>query len=437
MTHDFMPSRRKFLAVTATAWGLATSRCAWAAPPPRPVVVMTSFQDELVSRFEAAFEKAYPAYRLQVIWRMPHDAAPYLRQPAQGGVDVYWAASPRTFAGLARDGVWRKLPVDRTGLPGRIGNTPLADSEGYYTATEMAGFGFAIAPAALAARKLPVPADWSDLADPQLTGQIALPIPARVGFAPPIVEIVLQAYGWERGWALWSQIAANAVLVDRGATFVTDEVGSGRCAIGVSIDFFVNSAIANGAPLGFVYPRHTGLNPAHAAITASSPNPAGARAFVDFLLSQAGQKMLAHPDIRRLPVRPSAYEGLPEGYFNPFAAAAAGQLQFDGEAARPRLGLSSALFQQMLVLPHDELKALWQRIRVAEAGGKPVAQARRRLETPPLTEVQAADEALRRQFANRLEGSEAPQMSALETGWQQFCREQRDAARRILDEACA
>jgi ABC-type Fe3+ transport system substrate-binding protein len=432
MNPDFNLSRRTFLA-GITALGLASSR--WATAAVRPVVVVTSFQDELVSRFEAAFEKAHPEYRLQVVWRMPNDAASYLRQPGQSGVDVYWAASPRTFASLAREGVWRKLPVERAGLPDRVGSTALGDKDGLYTATEMAGFGFAISPAALAAKNLATPADWTDLADPRLAGQIALPIPARVGFAPPIVEIVLQAYGWERGWALWSQIAANAVLVDRGATFVTDEVSSGRCAVGVSIDFFVNSAIANGANLRFVYPQHTGVNPAHVAITSSSKNPLGAIAFADFLLSKSGQKILAHPDIRRLPVRPSAYEGLPAGYFNPFAAASSGGLSFDSDVARPRVGVSSAIFQHMLVLPHGELKALWQRVRSAEASGKSVAAARKLLETPPVTETPAADENLRRQIGNRVEGSPEQALSPVETEWQKLCQEQRQAARRLLDEA--
>ncbi|MCK9215835.1 MAG: extracellular solute-binding protein [Rhodoferax sp.] len=433
MRQDFNFSRRTFIA-GVSAWGLGSSRWASAAAV-QPVVVVTSFQDELVSRFETAFEKAHPEYRLQVVWRMPNDAAAYLRQPSQSGVDVYWSASPRTFASLAREGVWRKLPVDRAGLPEQVGNTALADKDGYYTATEMAGFGFAISQPALAAKNLATPTDWTDLADPRLAGQIALPIPARVGFAPPIVEIVLQAYGWERGWALWSQIAANAVLVDRGATFVTDEVSSGRCAIGVSIDFFVNSAIANGAKLRFVYPQHTGVNPAHVAITRSSKNPLGAAAFADFLLSKSGQKILAHPDIRRLPVRPSAYEGLPAAYFNPFAAASSGGLQFDSDAARPRLGVSSAIFQHMLVLPHGELKALWQRVRSAEASGKSVAAARKLLETPPVTETQAANESLRRQIGNRVEGSPEQALSPVETDWQSVCQEQRQTAKRLLDEA--
>lgn len=435
MNSTFNIPRRTFLA-SVSAWGLSSSRWASAAAV-QPVVVVTGYQDELVSRFEAAFEKAHPEYRLQVVWRTPNDAAAYLRQPAQSGVDVYWAASPRTFASLAREGVWRKLPVDRAGLPDRVGNTALADKDGYYTAVELAGFGFAVSTAALVAKKLPVPTDWSDLADPRLAGQIALPIPARVGFAPPIVEIVLQAYGWERGWALWSQIAANAVLVDRGATFVTDEVSSGRCAIGVSIDFFVNSAIANGAKLRFVYPQHTGVNPAHVAITSSNQNPVGAKAFVDFLLSQSGQKILAHPDIRRLPVRPSAYEGLPAAYFNPFAAASSGGLAFDSDVARPRLGVSSAIFQQMLVQPHDELKVLWQRVHSAEASGKSVAAARKLLETPPVTEVQAGDEALRRDIGNRVEGSPEQALSPREVDWQTICKNHRNTAKRLLDEAGA
>lgn len=428
---DSTVSRRRFVA------GLATAGLSVLAPiargAPRPVVVLTSYPDELVSRFEAAFEKAHPEYRLQAVWRMPHDAAPYLRQPGQGGVDVYWAASPRTFAALARDGAWRMLTVDRAVLPATVGNTALADVGNRYVASELAGYGFAVAPQALAERGLPLPGDWPDLADGRLFGQIALPIPARVGFAPPMVEIVLQAFGWEAGWALWSQIVANARLVERGSTFVSEEVAAGRCAVGVSIDFFVNSAIANGAPLQFIYPRHTGVNPAHVAITAGSPNPAGAQAFVDFLLSRPGQSLLAHPDIRRLPVRPDAYAKVPDTAFNPFAAAAAGGLGFDSDRARPRLSLTAALFQQMLVAPHRELQDLWSRLRRVEQGGRSLPELRRLLGEPPLTEAEAADPELRRQLGERLEGDDGARPVPVEAVWAETCRRRRSTVRQGLE----
>lgn len=150
-------SRRRFL--TAVALGgsaLALARPGWAAP--KPVVVLTAYPDEVVSRFEAAFEKAHPQYRLQMVWRMPHEALPYLREPHQSGVDVYWSASPRTYATLARERLLRPLEIDRRGLPDHIGHARLADADGYYTATEMAGYGFVVNAAALAAKGLPIPA---------------------------------------------------------------------------------------------------------------------------------------------------------------------------------------------------------------------------------------------------------------------------------------
>jgi phosphoglycerate transport regulatory protein PgtC len=425
-------SRRRFL--TAVALGgsaLALAHPGWAAP--KPVVVLTAYPDEVVSRFEAAFEKAHPQYRLQMVWRMPHEALPYLREPHQSGVDVYWSASPRTYATLARERLLRPLEIDRRGLPDHIGHARLADADGYYTATEMAGYGFVVNTAALAAKGLPIPADWSDLADPRYAGLIALPSPARVGFAPPIVEILLQALGWDRGWALWSRIVANASLMERGATFVTDEVASGRLPIGISIDFFSAAAIAGGAPLTFVYPRHNGINPAHIAITREAPNPVGAKAFVDFVLSPAGQSILLHPDIRKLPVRPAVYAHGPKGYYAPFEAAGAGVFDYDSELALPRLGLSTAVFEQMLAAPAADVKALWARVYRAEAAGQDMAHIRAHLERPPLSEAEANRPELQQLFRNRLEGNDVAQVTALESRWRTNADWQRALARAALE----
>ncbi|MCB5183749.1 c-type cytochrome [Methylobacillus gramineus] len=49
-----------------------------------------------------------------------------------------------------------------------------------------------------------------------------------------------------------------------------------------------------------------------------APNTEGARAFASFILSDRGQQLLFHPDIRKLPIKPSVYRNKPEGYFNPF-----------------------------------------------------------------------------------------------------------------------
>lgn len=416
------------------AWVLGPASALAVAP--QPVVVLTSYPEEMMSRFEEAFEQANPDYRLQILWRQGFDALPFLRQQDQGGVDVYWAPSPGNFARLARDGGWQPLGVDLTGLPAKVGDTALRDGQARYQATELAGYGFATNPQMLKELGMEAPKDWTDLLDARLRGRIALPDPGRVGFAPVLLDIVLQAYGWERGWALWSEIAGQSRLVSRGGTLVSDEVASGRAAVGLSIDFFVASAVSNGQPVDFVYPAHGGLNPAHIAITRKAHQVEGARAFVRFVLSDAGQALLADPDIRKLPVRPSVYAQLPVGYHDPFAAPYRYQ-----EASRERLALVTSLFVQWLGQPHERLAALWARVHAGEAMGRDVQAVRAYLGVPPISAGQAASADLLKLFGERQDGgmehqpvSDQDELGRREIAWQFYSTTRHAEAARLLDE---
>lgn len=405
---------------------------------PLTLTVMTSYPAEVTERMEAAFEKAHPDYRLQIIWRMPQDALPYLQQPKQGGVDVYWSPSPRTFNQLKSEGAWRKLDVDFTGLPEMIGKTRLRDAENYFTATEMAGFGFAINTQSLGKLSVATPTTWRDLTNPQLAGQIAVPNPARVGFAPVLIDIPLQAYGWESGWALWSEITGNAELLEQGGGFISDKVGAGQVAVGLSIDFFIASAIANGAPIRFVYPERGGINPAHIAITSSTTKLKAAKIFTAFVLSAQGQSLLTHADIRKLPVRPSAYEKLPADYYRPFAAAARGELEYDYDRGRNRLAVVSALFDHSLAYRHNEQVALWKALHAREAAGKSQPELRKLLTSVPLTETAADNPGLQQQFRNQLKeantGSQEPVLRDIERRWREATDKKINAAQQLLED---
>ncbi|OLS62546.1 ABC transporter substrate-binding protein [Pseudomonas putida] len=422
------------------AWLLALALSPASLLAAEPVVVLTSYPEEMMSRFEEAFEQANPDYRLQILWRQGFDALPFLRQADQGGVDVYWAPSPGNFARLAKDGSWQPLGVDLQGLPPRIGATALRDLDARYQATELAGYGFATNPKALAELGIEAPKDWTDLLDPRLRRRIALPDPGRVGFAPVLLDIVLQHYGWERGWALWSEIAGQSRLVSRGGTLVSDEVANGRAAVGLSIDFFVASAVSNGQPVAFVYPAHGGLNPAHIAITRSTKQADGARAFVRFVLSDAGQKLLADADIRKLPVRPSVYAELPAGYHDPFVAAQQGAYSYKA-ASRERLALVTSLFVQWLGQPHERLTELWQRVHAGEAMGRDLQAVRAYLTVPPLSAGQAASTDLLKLFGARQDSgmehqpaSDQDALGKLEIAWQFQGATRLAEAARLLDE---
>src|SRR5487761_2495815 len=195
------------------------------------VVVLSSYPQEVITPFEAAFEQAYPQYRLEILWRQSRDAMTYLHQP-HSAVDVYWTPAQRNFAVLAKEGAFRKLDIDLSGLPKKIGGFQISDPDGYYVASETAGYGMAYHPAELQRLKLPIPTDWKSLASPAFNGHVVMPVPSKVGYAPMLVDTLLQSYGWEQGWDVLKQIAANAILADTPSTFISDDVGSGREAVG-------------------------------------------------------------------------------------------------------------------------------------------------------------------------------------------------------------
>ena len=333
------------------------------------LVVLTAYPEDVVSRYQAAFKKAHPELDLEIVWRMPRDALPYLRQPRQGGVDVYWSAAYGNYLALKGEHAFRTLEIDRAGIAERIGPASIADPEGYFIATELAAYGFGLNPDYLGRHALPQPKTWEDLAKPAFQGHVLLPVPSKVGFAPMLAELLLETYGWDRGWALLSEIAANSELFMPGGPFMTDRLASGGKGIALSLDFFFASAIANGAPLAFVYPDRIGFSPAHVAIAASTERPEASKAFVEFLLSEAGQMLLFHPDIRKLPVRPAVYRAAPEGYFRPFERPGHGVV-YDAARNLARLPVISALFDEFVTNRHERVTALWTRVRQAEAAAE-------------------------------------------------------------------
>lgn len=385
---------------------LITALSGFDAAAKESLTVLTAYPEPVVAHFETAFERDNPDIDLQILWRQ-HDALAYLRKPAQGGVDVYWAASLRNFLQLKQEGAWQKLAVNRNGLADNLGALPLADPDGYYCATEMAGFGFGVNPAYLQKHGLPTPKTWLDLADSRYRGHIALPVPSKRGnFAPMMIDSVLQQYGWEAGWALLAEIAANAQLLTPGPAFITDSIASGERGIVPAIDFFVASAQANGAPLQMIYPQSVAYSPAHIAITASTQHAKAARRFVDFVLSEAGQKQLFHPDIRKLPVRASVYAHKPAGYFDPFAAAEKHPPVYDRAATLQRVGLTKALFELLLAEPHDKAQRLWRQLRDRETQGRgktdgKIAEIRRLLTTAPIDAQAAGDRKTQHIFMQR------------------------------------
>lgn len=402
-------TRRTVLAALPMALGAYCLPSSAARADDERIVVVTSFPEELTTRYETEFEKTHPGVHVQFVWKQSRDALVELSKPDQGGADVYWAPSLGNFPILRDRGAFRKLRVDRAALPGRLGDQLLSDPNGMFEAYDVAGYGVVVDPGVLRRRGVAEPKSWGDLASRDYAGQIVMPIPSKVGFAPALYDIILQAEGWDRGWALISEIAANAELLSTGNA-PTSAVREGRAALGLTIDFFAISAQANGQNISFVYPTRTAFLPAHIAIAASTRRYEAAKAFVDFALSKQGQKLLMEADSSRHPARPDAYEGKAPYVVDPFTLSKDAFFSYDSEIGRRRPGLVSILFDLAVTERHAELVALWRAIHATEArlastpdqeASTKVAKARLLACAAPVSAAEASDPAFLERFAGR------------------------------------
>ena len=94
------------------------------------------------------------------------------------------------------------------------------------------------------------------------------------------------------GWAFFEKLKADDAVAVRGNGAVLTAVASGEKPYGVLVDFMAFNAKAKGSPIDFIFPAE-GV-PAvtePVAMLKTTQNPAAARAFVDFILSDEGQKL--------------------------------------------------------------------------------------------------------------------------------------------------
>jgi spermidine/putrescine-binding protein len=181
--------------------------------------------------------------------------------------------------------------------------------------------------------------------------------------------------------------------------------------------------------------------PASVAIVKGAPNMEGAKNFVNYLLSEPGQRLLFSPDIARLPVIPDLYVKGPANYPNPFKTKMGG-VDFNDQLASGRRDIVNSLYDHVITFRHRELKDAWASIYKAEEAaaaskGPNVAQARnliaeaRKLASQaPIDEKKASDKEVVAGFRGK-SGLKAQ----METEWENAARANYAKAKELADKA--
>lgn len=136
-------------------------------------------------------------------------------------------------------------------------------------------------------------ADWSELADAQYKDMIAIPDPEKSGSCKDFLAGYM--YSTNNDWSAWEGMAENGLMVAGANKAALETVTTGEKAILVAgVDYNAYSNIDKGEPLKIYYPESgTVINPRPAMIMKTSKNVENAKAFVDYLMSDEAQHMVA------------------------------------------------------------------------------------------------------------------------------------------------
>jgi ABC-type Fe3+ transport system substrate-binding protein len=213
-------------------------------------------------------------------------------------VDIFWGGESALFEKLAEQKLLQKVEIARElwdSIPASIGAPkpiPLKDPEGFWVGTALEPYGLVYHPKKIQRLGIQPPKGWDDLLNPKLLGEVAQCAPTRSSSSNATYEVILSMYGEDKGWEWLRKLAANTGHFTARSRDVPTVVAKGEYSAGFAVPSYMafEEKLA-GFDIKFVAPKNAFVTPEPMAILAGARNPKTARAFVEFLLTERGQKM--------------------------------------------------------------------------------------------------------------------------------------------------
>jgi len=353
------------------------------------LVLMSPHSDEIKNEFEAAFQTYYQentGREMHLEWLdigggtssiLRYIKSEFGRVPEGIGIDLFFGGGMDPYIDIAEQGLCEpyQLPDNiLTRLPTKIGGVPLYDPHYQWYGATLAGFGIVYNKRVLDMMGFPPPKTWADLGRPELFSWVGSGDPRKSGSVHMAYELILQAYGWDRGWEVITTMGANVRNFGASGSYAPKEVAVGEVAYGLSIDFYawMQSEQVGGDYIGFTMPDNlTIVNPDGIAILKGAPNLEAAQMFVAFVMSDAGQKLWflqkgspggpINSQLNRFTVLPDLYDQYQKEAaisINPFRWKS--DLIYDATTGGARWNIVNDLIGVMVIDSHAALQQSWQ-----------------------------------------------------------------------------
>ncbi len=355
------------------------------------------YPDEWDSILAASFSSTKPATAKEKLGRER-----FLASDVGIGIDIFWGGGSfdqqkNANKGYAVDaGVQQRHPEwFNSGLiPQTFSGETIYDEQGRFYGACLASFGICYNPQRYQEMGLEPPQQWSDLAKRELMGKVVLGDPTKSGSVTKCYEMLIQQImqeqfqktnsldiAWVEAMGLLKQLVGNSMMITDSAGEIPRTVSSGNGAVGICIDYygFSEAQWAGDERLVYVLPRGgSSISADPIQLLRGAPNEAVAKEFIDFVLSEDGQKLWSFRlgsaggpkvhELRRPPVRRTMYsspnvENMIDPGYNPYLAS--GDFEYDPQLTGRIFSLLRVVIRCVMLDVSDDLTLAWQAILAA------------------------------------------------------------------------
>ncbi|MCD0495706.1 MULTISPECIES: ABC transporter substrate-binding protein [Achromobacter] len=140
----------------------------------------------------------------------------------------------------------------------------------------------------------PEPRDWADLTGPSFKQAVTMPDPALSGASLDLLLGLQNAQG-EAAWKLFEKLRDNGMTISGpNAQALTPVLQGAKAAVFGAVDYVSYASVAKGESVKVIFPSSgTAIAPRPMMILKTARQADEARKFVDYVLSEEGQRAVA------------------------------------------------------------------------------------------------------------------------------------------------
>ncbi|RLG85752.1 MAG: hypothetical protein DRO39_04825 [Thermoprotei archaeon] len=279
----------------------------YAQPATVKLVIVTRLSGEEARAIREAFLKSDIAKRFHItdVEFKKVDFGVWKDLAFSGKIDAFYVGEPAIYDLLCSQGAFR--PIDLAELKSLVEGLSREfvgfDGKGRicWVGVGLGTYGYIVNREFVKKYGIPEPRSWADLLNPELgkplelgVRPVSFPLPSKSGTARVTVMMILQKFGWDRGWVVLTALGALSNFVSSSEK-ARDDAAMGVAGIAPAyIGYGLYAEEVSKGKAVFIMPRgETVIYISPAAVARETRHPREAQAFILWLLSDDGQKAMA------------------------------------------------------------------------------------------------------------------------------------------------